>query len=129
MPNGLNGSNANNAGEKVGSGNGPFSGSGVVVGSGFGLGGQGGQGGQGGSRVVGGAGENELGYEVKADNTYLTNPSKKSTVVVPINRRTGNPNEFKPVDTKANQEESANKRPSYNNNNSRVGGGKDEEYS
>jgi hypothetical protein len=40
---------------------------------------------------------------VKVDNShYLSNPSKKSTVVVPINRKTGNPIENKPVDTKAN---------------------------
>lgn len=68
---------------------------------------------------AGSGGENELGYEVKADNSYLTNPSKKSTVVVPINRRTGNPNEYKPVDTKANQSNEGNLKNSYN----RVGNG------
>jgi hypothetical protein len=36
---------------------------------------------------------------VQADNTYLTNNSRKSTVVVPINRKTMNPNEFTNVDT------------------------------
>ena len=67
------------------------------------LGGSGGQGqgGQGYGRVLGEG--NDMGYEVKADNSYHANTSKKASVVVHINRKTGNPNEFKPVDTKANQ--------------------------
>lgn len=96
MPNGLNGSNG---GDKVGS-SGSFGGEGVLIGSNYRASGPGD-----GGRLVGSGpgGENELGYEVKADNShYLSNPSKKSTVVVPINRKTGNPIENKPVDTKAN---------------------------
>ena len=98
MPNGLNGENGGD--DRV---SGSFNGSGVLIGSG-GQGGQGvygEQGGQGYGRVLGEG--NDMGYEVKADNSYHVNTSKKASVVVHINRKTGNPNEFKPVDTKANQ--------------------------
>lgn len=98
MPNGLNGANGED--DRV---SGPFIGSGVLIGSG-GQGGQGvygEQGGQGYGRVLGEG--NDMGYEVKADNSYHANTSNKASVVVHINRKTGNPNEFKPVDTKANQ--------------------------
>lgn len=79
---------------------------------GFGNGGQGGVFGSGNGVLIGsggagganGIGQGEPGYEVKADNSYLTNPSRKSTIVVPINRRTGNPNQFRAVDTRANQQ-------------------------
>ena len=91
MPNGLNGENGGD--DRV---SGSFNGSGVLIGSG----GQG-QGGQGYGRVLGEG--NDMGYEVKADNSYHANTSNKASVVVHINRKTGNPNEFKPVDTKANQ--------------------------
>jgi hypothetical protein len=74
--------------------------------------GAGGQGGEG--RVVGEG--NDLGYEVKADNSYHANNSKKASVVVHINRKTGNPNEFRPVDTKANQLGESSKKISNNYN-------------
>ena len=47
-------------------------------------------------------GENEPGYKVMRDNTYAKNPSQKQAIFVPINRKTVDPNEYRPVDTKLN---------------------------
>jgi hypothetical protein len=97
LGNGLGGSNG---GDRVGSG-GPFGSQGVLIGgSSYRSSGQGGDGGK--LLATGSGGEGELGYEIKADNSHLTNPSKKSTVVVPLNRKTGNPSDYRAIDTKAN---------------------------
>ena len=46
--------------------------------------------------------ENEPGYKVEKDNSYIRNNNQKSAIFVPINRRTVDPNEYRPVDTKLN---------------------------
>jgi len=60
-----------------------------------------------GSGVVGagygGMRENEPGYQVMADNSYLRNAAQKEAIFVPINRKTVEPNDYKMVDTKLNE--------------------------
>ena len=53
----------------------------------------------------------EPGYEVRQDNSYLKNSSKKEAIYVPINRKTHDPGESKVVDTKLNEENRRQRRP------------------
>ena len=57
--------------------------------------------------------ENEPGYKVERDNSYIRNNNQKSAIFVPINRRTVGPNEYKPVDTKLNGDEGKRVRRGY----------------
>ena len=50
-------------------------------------------------------GEDEPGYKVYRDNNYAKNPSKSQAIFVPINRKTHDPNQYNPVDTKLNGDE------------------------
>lgn len=47
------------------------------------------------------------------DNTYYKNPNQKQAIFVPINRKTVDPNEYKPVDTKLNGDEGRRVRRGY----------------